>query len=170
MNQKVSLVRLAVEKAWADAANATEAKDRYLEMLKTNEALRTEATARYLEKIAHWDTVVRPTLDRHLFKKHVLSKGETSTPNVSRKNTMKMYAKDLFETIRLPETGIKLGEATRQDLDKAISFEKSRAQHHTHQQSFWSSIQKRLKKDDAVVKDVWTPVEVEQTYEEILNK
>jgi len=52
MNQRISLVRLAVERAWADAANATEAKDRYLEMLKTDEALRTEATARYLEKIA----------------------------------------------------------------------------------------------------------------------
>tara|TARA_R100001460_G_scaffold64039_1_gene104189 strand:+ start:2230 stop:2742 length:513 start_codon:yes stop_codon:yes gene_type:complete len=170
MNQKVSLVSLAVEKAWSNAANATEAKDRYLEMLKTDEALRTEATARYLEKIARWDTVVRPKLDRAMFKRHVLSKGQTSTPNVSRKNTMKMYAKDLFETLRLPETGVKLGQATRQDLDKAISFEKSRAQHHTHQQSFWSSIQKRLKKDDAMVKDVWTPVEIEQTYEEILNK
>jgi len=53
MNQRINLVRLAVERAWADAANATEAKDRYLEMLKTDEALRTEATARYLEKIAH---------------------------------------------------------------------------------------------------------------------
>ena len=49
MNQKASLVSLAVEKAWADAANAEEAKNNYLEMLKTDE--RAEATARHLEKI-----------------------------------------------------------------------------------------------------------------------
>ena len=33
MNQKASLVSLAVDKAWADAANAEEAKNNYLENL-----------------------------------------------------------------------------------------------------------------------------------------
>ena len=33
MNQKASLVSLAVDKAWADAANAEEAKNNYLEMI-----------------------------------------------------------------------------------------------------------------------------------------
>ena len=85
MNQRTSLVSLAVDKAWADAANSAEAASNYLEMLKTDEALRTEATARHLEKIAYLDTAPRAGIHRHMFKKHVLEKGQMSTPNVSRK-------------------------------------------------------------------------------------
>ena len=120
MNQKASLGSLAVDKAWAYAANAEEAKNNYLEMLKADGALRAEATARHLEKIAYLDTAPRAGLHRHLFKKHVLEKGQMSTPNVSRKQVASSYAKDLFETYRLPETGVKRGDATKEDLESGV--------------------------------------------------
>ena len=170
MNQKTSLVSLAVDKAWADAANAEEAKNNYLEMLKADGALRAEATARHLEKIAYLDTAPRAGLHRHLFKKHVLEKGQMSTPNVSRKQVASSYAKDLFETYRLPETGVKLGDATKEDLEKAIQFERNRVEHHTHQHNFWTAIQSRLDTDKDKVRDVWTPEEVEETYAAVLQK
>ena len=168
MNQRTSLVSIAVDKAWADAANSAEAASNYLEMLKTDSALRTEATARHLEKIAYLDTAPRAGI--HLFKKHVLEKGQVSTPNVSRKQVASSYAKDLFETYRLPETGVKLGDATKEDLEKAIQFERRRVEHHTQQHNFWTAIQSRLDTDKDTVRDVWTPEEVEETYAAVLQK
>ena len=169
MNQKASLVSLAVDKAWTDAANAEEAKNNYLEMLKTDDALRTEATARHLEKILTW-IPHHGRIHRHMFKKHVLEKGQVSTPNVSRKQVASSYAKDLFETYRLPETGVKLGDATKEDLEKAIQFERNRVEHHTQQHNFWTAIQSRLNTDKDMVRDVWTPEEVEETYAAVLQK
>ena len=170
MNQRTSLVSIAVDKAWADAANSAEAASNYLEMLKADGALRAEATARHLEKIAYLDTAPRAGIHRHMFKKHVLEKGQMSTPNVSRKQVASSYAKDLFETYRLPETGVKLGDATKEDLEKAIQFERRRVEHHTQQHNFWTAIQSRLDTDKDTVRDVWTPEEVEETYAAVLQK
>ena len=170
MNQKASLVSLAVEKAWADAANAEEAKNNYLEMLKTDDALRTEATARHLEKIAYLDTASRAGIHRHMFKKHVLEKGQVSTPNVSRKQVASSYAKDLFENVPFTRNRRKAWRSTKEDLEKAIQFERNRVEHHTQQHNFWTAIQSRLNTDKDMVRDVWTPEEVEETYAAVLKK
>ena len=116
-------VSKAIAEAWEGSISAKQAAEKYVAMLKEDQALRDEATESWLERIAYQDIVKYPRGYRSAFKSNaqklkVLQKGETSTPNVALTGVVSIYAQDMFERFRLPNTGVPLGDATREDLEK----------------------------------------------------
>lgn len=166
-------VSRAIAEAWEGSTTAKQAAEKYVAMLKKDQALRDEATENWLERIAYKDVAMHPVHYRHSFKNsaqklRVLQKGETSTPNVSLTGVVSIYAQDMFERFRLPISGVPLGDATREDLDNAIAHEGSRSTHHAQQKVFYEKMQNRLSGNAQVVREVWTTEEAEQAYQEAL--
>jgi hypothetical protein len=166
-------VSKAIAKAWEGSTNAKQAAKKYVAMLKEDQALRDEATESWLERIAYQDVVKYPRGYRSAFKSNaqklrVLQKGETSTPSVALTGVVSIYAQDMFERFRLPNTGVPLGDATREDLENAIAHEGSRSTHHAQQKVFYEKMQKRLSGNAQVVREVWTTEEAERAYQEAL--
>lgn len=166
-------VSKAIAEAWQGSTTAKQAAEKYVAMLKEDQALRDEATENWLERIAYKDVVMHPVHYRHSFKNsaqklRVLQKGETSTPNVALTGVVSIYAQDMFERFRLPISGVPLGDATRDDLENAIAHEGSRSTHHAQQKVFYEKMQNRLSGNAQVVREVWTTEEAEQAYQEAL--
>ena len=115
-------VSKAIAEAWEGSTSAKQAAEKYVAMLKEDQALRDEATEAWLERIAYQDVVRYPRGYRSAFKSNaqklkVLQKGETSTPSVALTGVVSIYAQDMFERFRLPNTGVPLGDATREDRE-----------------------------------------------------
>lgn len=166
-------VSKAIAEAWEGSTSAKQAAEKYVVMLKEDQALRDEATESWLERIAYQDVVKYPRGYRRAFKSSVqklkvLQKGETSTPSVALTGVVSIYAQDMFERFRLPNTGVPLGDATREDLENAIAHEGSRSTHHAQQKVFYEKMQKRLSGNAQVVREVWTTEEAERAYQEAL--
>jgi hypothetical protein len=155
-------VSKAIAEAWEGSTTAKQAAEKYVAMLKEDQAMRDEATESWLERIAYQDVIKYPRGYRRAFKSSaqklkVLQKGETSTPSVALTGVVSIYAQDMFERFRLPNTGVPLGDATREDLENAIAHE-----------VFYEKMQKRLSGNAQVVREVWTTEEAERAYQEAL--
>jgi len=166
-------VSKAIAEAWEGSTSAKQAAEKYVAMLKEDQALRDEATEAWLGRIAYQDVVRYPRGYRAAFKNSaqklkVLQKGETSTPSVALTGVVSIYAQDMFERFRLPNTGVPLGDATREDLDNAIAHEGSRSTHHAQQKVFYEKMQKRLSGNAQIVREVWTTEEAARAYDEAL--
>lgn len=166
-------VSKAIADAWIDCTSAKQAAEKYLLMLKEDQALRNEATEAWLERIAYQDVVKYPRNYRSAFKNsaqklRVLQKGETAAPSVDLTGVVSIYAQDMFDRFRLPISGVPLGDATREDLENAIAHEGSRSTHHAQQKVFYEKMQKRLSGNAQVVREVWTTEEAERAYQEAL--
>jgi hypothetical protein len=166
-------VSKAISEAWEGSTSAKQAAEKYVAMLKEDQALRDEATEAWLERIAYQDVVKYPRNYRAAFKNSaqklkVLQKGETSTPSVALTGVVSIYAQDMFERFRLPNTGVPLGDATREDLENAIAHEGSRSTHHAQQKVFYEKMQKRLSGNAQIVREVWTTEEAARAYDEAL--
>jgi beta-galactosidase/beta-glucuronidase len=166
-------VSKAIAEAWQGSTTAKQAAEKYVAMLKEDQALRDEATEVWLERIAYQDVVKYPRAYRSAFKNsaqklRVLQKGETATPSVDLTGVVSIYAQDMFERFRLPISGVPLGDATREDLENAISHEGSRSTHHAQQKVFYEKMQKRLSGNAQVVREVWTTEEAARAYDEAL--
>jgi len=133
-------VSKAIAEAWEGSTSAKQAADKYVVMLKEDQALRDEATENWLERIAYKDVAMHPV----------------------------NYPQDMFERFRLPNTGVPLGDATREDLENAIAHEGSRSTHHAQQKVFYEKMQKRLSGNAQVVREVWTTEEAARAYDEAL--
>ena len=166
-------VSKAIAEAWEGSISAKQAAEKYVAMLKEDQAFRDEATESWLERIAYKDVAKYPRGYRRAFKSStqklkVLQKGGTFTPSVALTGVVSIYAQDMFERFRLPNTGVPLGDATREDLENAIAHEGSRSTHHGQQKVFYEKMQKRLSGNAQVVREVWTTEEAEQAYQEAL--
>ena len=166
-------VSKAIAEAWEGSTSAKQAAEKYVAMLKEDQALRDEATEAWLGRIAYQDVVRYPRGYRAAFKNSaqklkVLQKGETSTPSVALTGVVSIYAQDMFERFRLPNTGVPLGDATREDLENAIAHEGSRSTHHAQQKVFYEKMQKRLSGNAQIVREVWTTEEAARAYDEAL--
>ena len=166
-------VSKAIAEAWEGSTSAKQAAEKYVAMLKEDQALRDEATEAWLGRIAYQDIVKYPRNYRAAFKNSaqklkVLQKGETSAPSVALTGVVSIYAQDMFERFRLPNTGVPLGDATREDLENAIAHEGSRSTHHAQQKVFYEKMQKRLSGNAQIVREVWTTEEAERAYQEAL--
>jgi len=98
-------VSKAIAEAWEGSTSAKQAADKYVVMLKEDQALRDEATENWLERIAYKDVAMHPVNYRHAFKSSVqklkvLQKGETSTPSVALTGVVSIYAQDMFERFK----------------------------------------------------------------------
>ena len=172
---KNPIVSEAIEKAWENAKNQREAAENYLKMLRSDKVLRDAATARYLQRIASEDVSARPRANRISFRREaekiskqvVLQKGETSTPNVSFKNTAAVYSRNIFDYFHLPELGIRLGDATKGDLEHAVSKEQGKMHTHRRNHKFLSAILEKMP-EGKIVRDVWKAEDVEAIHTDVM--
>ena len=172
---KNPIISEAIEKAWENAKNQREAAENYLQMLRSDKVLRDAATARYLQRIASEDVSARPRANRISFRREaekiskqvVLQKGETSTPNVSLKNTAAVYSKSILDYFALPDLGIPLGDANRAELEGVVRKEQGKMTTHRRNYKFLSAILAKVP-EGKIVRDVWKPEDVEAIHTDVM--
>ena len=172
---KNPIVSKAIEKAWENAKNQREAAENYLKMLRSDKVLRDAATARYLQRIASEDVSARSRPNRISFRREaekiskqvVLQKGETSTPNVSLKNTAAVYSKSILDYFPLPDLGIPLGDANKAELEGVVRKEKGKMHTHRRNYKFLSAILEKMP-EGKIVRDVWKAEDVEAIHTDVM--
>jgi hypothetical protein len=172
---KNPIVTQAIEKAWENSKTQKEAAEKYLQMLRNDKELRDAATARYLQRIASEDVSSRSRANRISFRREaekiskqvVLQKGETSTPSVSLKNTAAVYSKNIFDYFQLPDLGIRLGDATKGDLEHVVQKESKKMNTHRRNHKFLSAILDKMP-EGKTVRDVWKPEDVEAIHTDVM--
>ena len=172
---KNSIVAEAIDKAWEGSKNQREAAEKYLDMLRNDKNLRDAATARYLQRIASEDVSSRSRASRTNFKREaekiskqvVLQKGETSTPNVSLKNTAAVYSKSILDYFPLPDLGIPLGDANKAELEGVVRKEQGKMTTHRRNHKFLSAILEKMP-EGKIVRDVWKAEDVEAIHTDVM--
>ena len=172
---KNPIISEAIEKAWENAKNQREAAENYLQMLRSDKVLRDAATARYLQRIASEDVSARSRANRISFRREaekiskqvVLQKGETSTPSVSLKNTAAVYSKSILDYFALPDLGIPLGDANREELEGVVRKEQGKMTTHRRNYKFLSAILAKVP-EGKIVRDVWKPEDVEAIHTDVM--